>query len=168
MPYFNDLGGAPANEPCASVGHTPDFATVNRFEVMAYRLAVIARHGPPPAGCRLEPLLNRHEFGDYRTLVLHVENDQDETVRAYADLTEDGLGSWIEAGFAPPVTYVGSVATIPRTDVDELVIGALLTTRPNPDGRFPIDDFATIHANLSAAFPKQAATASRMIAAIGR
>jgi len=24
MPYFNDLGGAPANEPCASVGHMPD------------------------------------------------------------------------------------------------------------------------------------------------
>lgn len=164
MPFFHDLGGTPANEPCASLNHTPDFETVNRFEVAAYRVAIIARHGLPPAGCRLEPLLNRHEFGDYRTLALHVVDGADATALAYADLVEEGLGSWIEAGLAPPVHYDGSNATIPRSDISEIVIGALLTTRPSADGRFPVADFATLHANLSTAFPEQAATALGIIA----
>ena len=35
MPITIDLGGAPANEDCAQLGHTPDFAAVNRLEVDA-------------------------------------------------------------------------------------------------------------------------------------
>ena len=46
-----------------------------------------------------------------------------------------------------------------------LVIGALLTTRPNPDGTFPIADFATLHGNLAAAFPEQAETARQRLTA---
>lgn len=159
MSYFYDLGGAPANEDCASLGHTPDFDTINAFEVLAYKLAVIARFGPPPAGCRLAPIVNRHEFGHYRTLVLHVENEEDEAVQAYAELAGEGLGSWVEAGFAPPVTYAGTVASIPRPDLTEVVIGALLTTRPDPGGHFPVPEFAMLHGNLAAAFPEQAEAA---------
>ncbi len=32
-----DLGGAPANEDCAQLGHTPDFERLNRLEVATYR-----------------------------------------------------------------------------------------------------------------------------------
>ena len=163
MPYTIDLGGAPANEECASLGHTPDFDTVNTFEVFAYKLAVIARYGSPPKGCRLAACKNRHDFGTYRTLVLHVENESDPKVRAYAEAVEDGLGSWLEAGFSPPVEYQGSIASIPRKDPGELVIGALLTTRPNPDGRFAIAAFEAIHTNLSATFPEQAQAALRRL-----
>ena len=68
MSYIIDIGGAPANEDCAQLGQTPDFEAVNTFEVLAYKLAIIARHGMPPAGCKLGPHTNRHDFGVYRTL----------------------------------------------------------------------------------------------------
>ena len=165
MPYFIDLGGAPANEDCAQLGHTPDFDDVNAFEVSAYEVAIIARFGAPPAGCRLAALANRHDFGVYRTLVLHVENELDDAVRAYAHQVEEGLGSWIEAGIAPPVTYDGAIATIPRGDMTELVIGALLTTRPSPDGTFALPEFAILHGHLSEAFPTAAERARSRLSA---
>ena len=159
MPYIIDIGGAPANEDCAQLGQTPDFANVNTFEVFAYKLAIIARYGTPPAGCRLGPHSNRHDFGTYRTLVLHVDDELNEAVQAYAEAVEEGLGSWVEACFSPPVTYEGAAATIPRTAHEDLVVGALMTSRPSADGSFAIPDFETIHTNLSAAFPEQAEAA---------
>lgn len=159
MSNIIDLGGAPANEDCAQLGQTPDFDTANAHEVFAYKLAIIARFGEPPAGCRLKPLANRHDFGTYRTLSLRIDDEEDEKVAAYVDAVEDGLGSWLEAGFSPPITYEGSVATIHQLDVTELLIGALQTTRPNPDGRFPIPDFEVLHTNLASAFPEEAALA---------
>lgn len=163
MPHIIDLGGAPANESCASLGHTPDFDYINMFEVAAYKLAIIARYGAPPEGCRLSPFAHAHDFGTYRTLVLRIDNAAAPEVQAYAQLVEDGLGSWIEACFTPPVTYDGVVATVPRSDPAELMIGALLTTRPNPDGRFAIPAFETIHGNLAAAFPEHAEIARKRI-----
>lgn len=164
MSYIIDIGGAPANEDCAQLGQTRDFDTVNTFEVFAYKLAIIARHGMPPEGCKLTAHANHHDFGTYCTLALKIEDEDDEAVQAYAEAVEEGLGSWVEAGFAPPVAYDGSVATIGRTDPSELVIGALLTTRPNPDGTFAVKDFATLHANLAAAFPQQAEAARQRLA----
>lgn len=107
MSYIIDIGGAPANEDCAQLGQTPDFEAVNTLEVLAYKLAIIARHGMPPAGCKLGPHTNRHDFGVYRTLALHIEDEEDEAVQAYAEAVEEGLGSWLEAGFTPPVIYAG-------------------------------------------------------------
>lgn len=156
MSHIIDLGGAPANEDCAQLGVTPDFDRVNIVEVIAYKLAIIARYGQPPEGCRLAPLANRHDFGTYRTLSLRVEDEESEAVDAYATAVEDGLGTWLEAGFSPPVSYAGAVATIHRADPTELVIGALQTTRPDADGLFPVADFETLHSNLAAAFPEQA------------
>ena len=52
MPYFVDIGGTPANEPCAQLGQTPNFDVLNKLEVLAYKYAIIARYGSPPAGCR--------------------------------------------------------------------------------------------------------------------
>ena len=52
-----DLGGAPANEDCAQLGHTPDFERLNRLEVAAYRAAIIARFGPPPDGWDRTPVI---------------------------------------------------------------------------------------------------------------
>ena len=163
MAYDIDLGGAPANEHCALLGHTPDFSEVNRFEVFAYKLALIARYGTPPEGCALRGHDNHHDFGTYRTLMLHVTDDSDGVVRAYATAIEEGLGSWIEAGFTPPVHYDDGIAVIPRTDPCELVIAALLTTRPDHQGRLPVADFETLHRNLTTAFPQQAAIAQNRL-----
>ena len=163
MSHIIDIGGAPANEECAQLGQTMGFEAANLAEVTAYKLAIIARHGLPPGGCKLIVHNNRHDFGFYRTLALRVDDEESEAVDAYAEAVEPGLGSWIEAGFTPPVTYKGKDAAIERSEHAELVIGAMLTTRPNPDGTFPLADFAILHGNLVAAFPEQAEAARQRL-----
>ena len=64
---------------------------------------------------------------------------------------------------APPVTYDDAEATCHKTDVADVVVGALATTRPDGTGRFPLPTFATIHTNLSAAFPAEAARFAALI-----
>ena len=92
MSYIIDIGGAPAEEECAQLGQTNDFEAANLAEVTAYKLAIIARHGLPPEGCKLIVHNNRHDFGLYRTLALRVEDDESEAVDAYAEAVEPGLG----------------------------------------------------------------------------
>lgn len=157
-----DLGGAPANEDCAQIGHTTDFHRLNRLEVDAYRAAIQARYGLPPDGCALVAIKNDHDFGSYRTLGLKVWTvaRNDPAVIAYAEQVEDGLSSWIEAGFTAPVRYDDAEGrTDGRNTLSDVVVGALMTTRPNPDGSFAILEFAILHANLTAAYPDCAAEA---------
>ena len=159
-----DLGGAPANEDCAQLGHTPDFERLNRLEVAAYRAAIIGRFGPPPDGCTLVSVTNRHDFGVYYSLGLKVDAAayrRNPAVAAYTEGAQDGLESWVEAGFAPPVRYEdGAAPTIDRDRIDDIVTGALLATRPKADGRFAIPDFEILHRNLAAAYPTSAEAAS--------
>jgi hypothetical protein len=162
-----DLGGAPANEDCAQLGHTPDFERVNRLEVATYRAAIIARLGPPPEGCALVTLTNRHDFGVYYTLGLKIDASavrRDPEVAAFAEAADVGLGSWIEAGFTAPVRYDdGKVPQIDRTSIDDIVTGALLASRPHSDGRFAIPDFEVLHRNLAAAYPRSAEAAHQIL-----
>lgn len=162
MPEIIDLGGAPANEDCAQLGHTPDFERLNRLEVATYRAALIARFGVPPDGCALVSITNRHDFGIYRTLGLKIDGLvlRSESVAAYVAAVENGLASWIEAGFAPPVRYEdGAAPRVDRSPIDDIVMGALLATRPEPSGRFAIPDFEILHRNLAAAYPASAEAA---------
>ena len=162
-----DLGGAPANEDCAQLGHTPDFERLNRLEVATYRAGLIARFGPPPDGCALITLTNAHDFGVYYTLGLKVDAGaarRDHAVAAFAENVQDGLATWIEAGFAPPVRYDdGEAPKADRASIDDIVMGALLATRPGPDGRFAIPDFEILHRNLAAAYPRSAEAAQRVL-----
>lgn len=153
-----DLGGAPAHEPCAQLGQTPDFAAINRLEVRLYGAAIQARFGVPPSGCRLAPVANHHDFGVYLTLALRIDDGcadhTDDRVDAYIEAVEDGLGSWIEAGFAPPIRFLASgAATTDDRSCDDIVMGALRTTRPDEAGNWPVADFQTLHTNLAVAFP---------------
>lgn len=167
MSNIIDLGGAPANEDCAQLGHTPDFERLNRLEVAAYRAAVIARCGPPPDGCALISITNRHDFGIYRTLGLRIDADafrRNPSVAAYAETVQDGLASWVEAGFAPPVRYDdGRAPAVDRDRIDDIVTGALIATRPDPSGRFPVPDFEILHRNLAAAYPASAEAARTLL-----
>ncbi len=162
-----DLGGAPANEDCAQLGHTPDFERLNRLEVGAYRAAIIARFGPPPAGCTLVTLTNRHDFGVYYTLGLKVAAAaarRDPVVPAFVEAVQDGLSSWVEAGFAAPVRYDdGKEPQVDRDSIDDIVTGALVATRPDPDDRFAIAEFAILHRNLAAAYPRSAEAAQQLL-----
>lgn len=154
-----DLGGAPAEANCAQLGRTADFDGVNRLEVRLYQAAMQARFGPPPEGCDYVRYRHVHDFGVYNTLGLRVADAAGEAARAYAAEAENGLASWLEAGFAPPIRYLanGSATTGGRS-FDDVVRGAMMTTRPAPGGRFPIPDFAVLHANLKAVFPDIALT----------
>lgn len=170
MPDIIDLGGAPANEDCAQLGHTPDFERLNRLEVATYRAAIIARYGPPPDGCALQTLTNAHDFGTYFTLGLSVDAgivQRDRNAAFWCSAVQDGLESWLEAGFAPPVVYRdGAPPRIERTSVDEIVAGALLAARPDPDGHFALPSFERTWRHLTAAFPRSAEAAQRTLAAI--
>ena len=164
MPYFIDLGAGPAEEDCAQLGQSPNFDSLNRLEIAVYKSALIARYGPPPPGCRLAGLSNRHDFGRYVELVLHIENELDEAVADYATRVEEGLATWREAGFTAPVEYNGETPTIVHADPADAVISALLITRPGPNGLFPIPDFAVLHGKLTQAYPAEAAAANARLA----
>ncbi|WP_337847802.1 hypothetical protein [Sphingomonas sp.] len=161
-----DLGGAPGNEDCAQLGHTPDFDRLNRLEVATYRAAIIARFGSPPDGCALVSVTNRHDFGVYRTLGLEVDAiaARREPGASYIAAVQDGLGSWVEAGFAPPVRYDDGMApAVDRDRIDDIVMGALIATRPDASGRFAIPDFEILHRNLAAAYPRSAEAAHALL-----
>lgn len=159
MPRHIDIGGAPAHAQCAQLGQTENFDSVNRLEVRFYEAALIARFGLPPDGCAFEARENRHDFGVYRTLTLRIDDEADAAVTAYAAAIAEGLGYWTEAGFAPPIQYAlsGGSTTFGRS-FDDIIRGAMMTTRPSEDGRFPVPEFATLHGNLKAVYPAIAAT----------
>src|SRR3546814_5103261 len=109
----------------------------------------------PPDGCALISITNRHDFGIYRTLGLRIDAGafrRDPPVAAYAEAVQDGLGSWVEAGFATPVRYDdGRAPAVERDRIEDLVTGALIATRPAPTGRFPDPDFENSHLKPEAA-----------------
>lgn len=159
MPRHIDIGGAPAHAECAQLGQTEDFDSVNRLEVRLYEAALIARFGLPPGGCAFEARENRHDFGVYWTLALQIDDEADKAVTAYAAAVSEGLGYWTEAGFAPPIQYaLGGGSTTFGGSFDDIIRGAMMTTRPSDDGRFSVPEFATLHGNLKAAYPAIAAT----------
>lgn len=122
MPDAVDLGGAPADKDCAQLGQTEDFARLNRLGVATYRAAMIARFGQPPEGAFVT-LANRHDFGIYRTLGLTIDAGparSNTAVLAYSQAVQDGLSSWVEAGFAPPVRYE-MVASRPSSGAASLI-----------------------------------------------
>lgn len=162
MPHIIDIGGTPANENCAQLGQTDDFERLNRLEVEAYKAALIGRYGPPPAGCELVELRNPHDFGRYFTLGIRIA-DEDAAISAAADYieqVENGLGSWLEAGFRAPVSYDDAGKPTEVRELADVIVSALLITRPARDGVFDIPENAAIHQHLVDAYPSAAAIAA--------
>src|SRR3546814_13356434 len=102
-------------------------------------------------GCALVFITNRHDFGIYRTLGLKVDagaSRRDPSVAAYVEAAQDGLARWVDAGFAPPVRYDdGRAPAVDRDRIDDIVIGALLATRPEQSSRFPNPDSDLLNRN---------------------
>lgn len=170
MPILLHLDGAPSDEPCAQVGRTRDFATLNALEVATYRAAIIAAYGQPPAGFALRSQRNAHDFGSYSTLALvsvatdltDLKPSMADAGHAYARTIENGLARWTDAMFSRPVDYdADGSATIQSPNAIEAVIRALIASRPNADGSFAVDLFARVNANLTAEWPGLAAEAER-------
>jgi hypothetical protein len=156
MTYSVEIGAAPVNEECAQLGQTKNFETINRLEVRLYRAAIIAKYGVPPDGVTLRARANAHDFGTYRELVAEISDDKaDDTAAAdYLAQVEDGLFSWLCAGFAPPIRYEpGGIADVGGRTFDQILAGAMMMTRPRPDGSFFPPDNETLHRNLCGGFP---------------
>ena len=152
-----DLGGAPWNEDCAQIGHTPNFDLVNTAEAMLYRAALIAVAGSPPAGISLRIKANAHDFGIYRTVEASIDNDQDDGSHAsYLETLETGIAFWHQAGFAPPEFGKLTASDQLVSFVVDAVASALRITRPSSTGAFFPESSGPHHRNLTAAFPEAA------------
>jgi len=152
-----DLGGAPSNEDCAQIGHTPNFAIVNTAEAMLYRAALIGVAGSPPAGISLRIKANAHDFGTYRTVEASVDDEQDDGSHAsYLETLETGFAFWHQAGFAPPEFAKLTASDQLAGFVLDAVASALRITRPTSTGAFFPESSGPIHRNLNAAFPEAA------------
>ncbi|WP_066722014.1 hypothetical protein [Sphingomonas pituitosa] len=166
MPHIIDIGGTPANENCAQLGQTEDFERLNRLEVAAYKAALIGRFGPPPEGCELVELRNPHDFGRYFTLGIRIA-DEDAAIAAaasYIEQVENGLGTWLEAGFTAPVSYDDAGNAVQVRELSDVIVSALLITRPTTDGVFAIPENAVVYQNLVDAYPAVAAIAASQLA----
>ena len=145
-----ELGAGPANEPCAQLGRTQDFAAANTLELLVYKAAIIALNGEPPLPLGFALVANGHDFGTYRTLWLVSEEVPLPGAAATWLAALEEPSSWIAAGFPTPVVYRGARAVLrPFRDV---IAGALQITRPREDGSFFPAQNAALHRNLLAAY----------------
>lgn len=169
MPYVIDLSGTPYEEDCAQVGRDPTASTRSHQEAKAYRAALIAVCGPPPAGYELRIKGNRHDFGTYYTVQLQCPDEDGRVGRDYEGLVEQGIARWDTAMMQPPYAYRpdGSWTTLGSPmPADAAIESALVASRPSPGGAFELAVFQQIHERLRAAYPEVAVMADAKIALI--
>lgn len=104
MTFKVEIGGTPAEEACAATGKTVDYDMYNRLECRAYIAALKVAYGPPPEGGEFRVKGNPHDFGTYYDVEYRCPDDNAEAV-AYGFKVENGLSSWLQVNFWPPVTY---------------------------------------------------------------
>lgn len=160
------IGTVPANEACAQTGATDNWPTLQHLECITYRAALIAVHGPLPAGVTMPVRTCGHDFGSYAELVVRFDDD-DVAAVAYAQRVEDGLGSWMDAGFTAPVAYDdrGQERAGSRRLANDCVVAALVGARRLDAGGYATERETRAIANLTAAFPNCAAVAEDLLAA---
>lgn len=130
-----DLGGAPCDEDCAQIGHTPNLDLLNTAEATLYRAALITVAGPVPARISLRIKANRHDFGTYRTVEASIDNDQDDGSHAsYLDTLETSIAFWHQVGFSPPEFGKLTASDRLAVFVVDAVASALRITRPSSTG----------------------------------
>lgn len=163
MPFI-DISGTPAEEQCAQVGTDHRASEWSRQEAVAYRAAMIALCGPPPKGYAINVQPHHHDFGTYYTVrLLTPETGRSED---YEARFASGLRYWHEVVMSPPIDYRDPKHPKPRHpthSATESIIGAIVSTRPDPNERFPAPTFEKIHNRLSNAYPDLAALARQRI-----
>ncbi|VWX51079.1 hypothetical protein [Novosphingobium sp. 9U] len=161
------IGGAPAEEECAQLGHTPNFGRYNRLEVYTYKAAIIARWGAPPESVKLLAEPCRHDFGTYYEVQAHYDED-DQAAADYVAAIEEGLARWIDVGFLQPVVYGpnGSVRSINYDTRNEAVQRTIVSLERQRIEGFGTPAEAMYIDNLRAAFPDAATRADAMLSQI--
>lgn len=150
------LGTTPCDEACAQTGVTANCVYLQHLECETYRAALIAVHGPPPAGVTLAIRAHRHDFGSYTELEERFD-DEDAAARDFAASIEDGLGRWIDAGFTAPVVYDDGGRE--RPDTRRMAIDCVA-------GGFATERETRTIAHLTAAYPTCAVMADELLASI--
>ena len=162
-----NIGTAPAEEACAQTGVTDDWIGLQQLEATTYRAALIAVHGPLPAGVAMPVMTYGHDFGSYVELEVRFD-PADPLATAYADSVENGLASWMEAGFTAPVEYDGDSQIRPGSQrlANDCVVAALVGARRLDAGGYATERETRAIANLTAAFPNCAGVAEDVLAAL--
>ena len=161
------LGTTPCDEACAQTGVTANWIYLQNLECEVYRAALIAVHGPPPAGVTLAIRANRHDFGSYTELEARFDGN-DAVACDFAAAIEDGLSHWIDAGFTAPVDYDDGGRERPDTRrmAVDCVVGALVGARRLVAGGFATERETRTIAHLTAAYPTCAVMADELLATI--
>ncbi len=159
-----ELETTPCDEDCAQVGQTPDYAVIARCEALIHAAALQAFYGPAPAGTRFRVKANAHDFGTYYSLAFIIDTPLAGEIGDYAAKLEQGLNTWLQAGFVAPYDHADKNHQECRTPEDAIQ-GALGVTRPYRDGRWPYPDAERTNTNLRAAYPDIAETYDRQRAA---
>jgi hypothetical protein len=124
MRDFVDIGPGPCNEDCAQTGRTDETGALNRLECRAYIAALIKKYGAPPEGSGFSIKGNSHDFGKYYEVRFTYDTVEYEA-REYAVHVEQGLATWAEARFQPPVVYNDRGMAILTRTVEECDLGPL-------------------------------------------
>lgn len=158
------LGPTPYNEQCAQTRVTGDWLVLQQLEATTYRAALIAIHGPPPAGVHLPVATYGHDFGSYAEIEVRYQGG-DAAASAYADTLAAGLPTWMAANFAAPVLYDDRSQALPgsRRTAFDCVVGALATCRTLVAQGYGTPREESVIANLTRAFPSCATLAGALI-----
>lgn len=161
------IGAAPAEEECAQVGCTPDYARYNRLEADIYKAAIIARWGSPPHSVQLLVEPCRHDFGTYYEVQAFYDRD-DEAAADYVAAIEDGLARWIDVGFLQPVVY-GPDSAVRSTNYgtrNEAVQRTIVSLERQRIAGYGTPAEAMYIDNLRTAYPEVAKRADSMLSQI--
>lgn len=86
------IGPCPAEEEAAQIGEL-DFHTKNIKECQAFRNQILRQFGITPIGVEVFTQVNNHEFGQYREVVIYVDNPDDNPDRLLWALAVEELVS---------------------------------------------------------------------------
>lgn len=157
------LGSTPYNERGAQTRVTADWLVLQQLEATTCRAALIALHGPPPAGVHLPVATYDRDFGCYAAIEARYPRG-DAAASAYVEALSGDPMSWMAANFTAPVLYDDRSQAIPgsRRTTTDCVVGALATCRMLVAQGYGTAREETVVANLTRAFP----TSARMAAAL--
>jgi len=103
------IGSTPADEDCESLGADYDPQKA-RFECQVYAAQLVREHGRPPEGARLRITSNPHDFGDYLSVNLVCDTDNQEHMEYYLKCEGEGSNHWDDKSLSDLKSY--------RSDID--------------------------------------------------
>ena len=90
MRDYLELDTVPTEEDCAQVGES-DYCTRARREARAY-INQILRHYPEPMFGDITIRRNAHDFGEYLSISIYFDDDDEESCNWAYDIEADRLG----------------------------------------------------------------------------